>query len=165
MASTLGSRPLNPVVEPPAPEPEPEPTPEQAAEQAAEKAAIQQWESDLDGHIEHLKSLDPSSEHFAQDPLDALNLVDHHVGGSAPRVVELRDGLRRGIAAKARADLEEHLRYAETTFPPGVGRSMAALHGFGLHLDQLDPVEDAELIAFGRQALGLDIPQADDDGI
>jgi hypothetical protein len=151
----LGAKPLNPAPEPPptaAPEPEAVDTPEQL-----------QWESELDGHLAHLRSLDPNSENFAPDMLDALDLVDHHVGGSSDRIAELRDGVQKGIAAKARADLEEHLNWAETSFPPGVQRSMAALHGFNLHLDQLDPVEDAELIAFGRQALGLDIPQADDD--
>jgi hypothetical protein len=156
MASTLGSRPLNPVVEPPAPEPEPEPTPEQAAETA-------QFEAELDGHLAHLKSLDPASEHFSQDMLDALDLVDHHVGHSAPRIAELRDGVKRSIAAKARDDLAEHMDWAVRTIPPGADRQRALLHGFSLHLDNLDPDVDAETIAFGRQALGLDMKTPDSD--
>jgi hypothetical protein len=159
----LGARPLNPPPPAPAPAPEPGPSPEQVAQRAAEQEDFRQWESQLDGHLAHLRSLDPNSENFAPDMLDALDLVDHHVGGSSDRIAELRDQVSKGIAAKARADLEEHLRWAETSFPPGIDRTRAALHGFNLHLDQLDQIEDAALIEFGKQALGIRDPQANDD--
>jgi hypothetical protein len=159
----LGAKPLNPpAAQAPQAEPEPD-TPELAAARAAEQAAVQQFEAELDGHLAHLKSIDPNDPNFATDMLTALDAVDDHVGHSDARIAELRDGLRRGIAAKARADLEEHLNWAETTFPPGTDRSRAALHGFNLYLDQLDPDVDAETIAFGRQALGLDMPTPDSD--
>jgi hypothetical protein len=144
----LGARPLNPVVEPPAAQPEAEPTTEQVAES-------QQWDADLQAGIDHLKSLDPTDPHFAPDMLDALDILDNHTGGAVNRIAELRDRVQKGVSAKARNALAEHISWATESFPPGVDRTMAALHGFNLHLDNLDPVEDAELIAFGRQALGI----------
>ena len=161
--ATLGAKPLHPP--PPEPTPEPAPTAEQAAEQAAqqdaEQAAEQQWNAELDSHLAHLKSLalDPNSEHFAPDMLDALNLVDHHVGGSSERITELRDRVQKGIAAKARAALQEHLEWAETSFPPGVDRVGAQLHGLGLYVDDLDPEIDAATIEIARRLL----PSVDHD--
>jgi hypothetical protein len=148
----LGARPLNPVVEPPpaAAEPEPPETDETRA-----------FDAELEDHLAHLRSLDPSDPHIATDMLDAIDLIDHHIGGWDSGA-ELRPRIQKGVAAKARAELAEHLAWAEQSFAPGVDRTRAQLHGFNLYMDNLDIVEDAETIAIARSALGIPNPDSDE---